>query len=122
MPSKKLTKKAVTTKSRASASKSVEKYDHVDFLVVSETRVDHYPGTVIIRSKGEEMVLEIRAGPPYLLPGRITSGIYNAIESHAPTGSDPVRARWTRLGPYYVGTWIERGMDNLFRFRLPAET
>jgi hypothetical protein len=44
MPSKKLTKKAVTSKSRASASKSVEKYDYVDFLVVSETRVDHYPG------------------------------------------------------------------------------
>jgi hypothetical protein len=75
-------------------------------------------GTVVVRPS--EMVLEIEddRGGTYLLRGRLTGGTYNAIESNAPTGARPVRARWTRLGPYYVGIWLEQDADNLFRFRL----
>lgn len=115
MPSKKLAKKAITLESRPPASKSVKKYDHVEFLVVSETRVDHYTGSVIMRSKGKEMVLEVGGvkGPPYLLPGRITSWIqcHRESRSHGPLflllASARADLRCVTFRPYQVPIYPE---------------
>jgi hypothetical protein len=98
-----------------------EKHEGLEFWILSESGASHYRGTVVLRPS--EMVLEINdeRGGTYLLPGRLTGGTYNAIETNPPPGARPVRARWTRLGPYYVGTWLEEGADNLFKFRLGLE-
>jgi hypothetical protein len=121
MPSPKKGLKRAKGVAKQSTAKG-EKHERVEFWVVAEGGASHYSGTVVVRPT--EMVLEIddQRGGTYLLSGRLTGGTYNAIESNPPIGARPVRARWTRLGPYYVGTWLEEDADNLFRFRLAPES
>lgn len=98
-----------------------ERFDGVGFEFVHTANGFDAGGTVILREG--EMVLEIpgeRAGNDlYLIQGQLRGHVYFGKESNPPIGHPPVQARWTDLGDFFVGLWVEDGYDFLFSFRLP---
>jgi hypothetical protein len=117
MPRAKPSRK-ISTNTRSKNSDTA-RFEGVEFWIISDTSADHLTGVVLVRPG--EMVLEIHQGRDglYHLPGTLAGQVYNAREKGAPDRSDPVRARWTRLGAYYIGIWVESGYEALFRFKLP---
>jgi hypothetical protein len=96
-------------------------YRDVEFLVIShEPKVYRYSGEVI--SRPNEMVLDI-ANPPhsnYLIKGILNSGFFNGNRI-VRQNENPVAAKWILLGDIYIGTWIEEGIDYIFRFKLLSD-
>jgi hypothetical protein len=92
------------------------KYDEVLFQFLSMNDVAELRGTILVR--GNQMVIDIPQNgvSTFVIVGSNQEGFY---EGHNSTRGAPiVHARWTKLGPIFVGRWVEDGVEYLFSFRL----
>jgi hypothetical protein len=98
-----------------------QRYDNVlfEFLSGADKPIASR-GMVIIRES--EMVLEIECpgDRPYLIKGKQKQDYYSGEHEGSPDDVS-VEAKWTRLDDIFIGTWIEEGIDYLFKFRLPKK-
>lgn len=96
-----------------------ERHDNVqfEFLSAGDEPVASR-GTVIVRQ--DEMVLEVEDPDerPYLIKGKRRQGFWAGRHEGLP-GDVPVEAKWTRLDDIFIGTWLQKGIDYVFMFRLP---
>ncbi len=96
-----------------------QRYDNVLFEFLSAGHeADESRGTVIVRE--HEMVLEVECADdrPYLIVGRTAPGFWAG--RHEGLSEDvSVAAKWTRFDDVFIGTWVEGGIDWVFKFRLP---
>ena len=94
-------------------------FKDVEFEFLSGTEHLSLRGTVIVRD--HEMVLDIYCPDftPYLIHGKSTGVFYSG--RHEGVQDVRVDAKWTCLDDIYIGTWVEYGMDFVFKFRLEEE-
>ena len=98
-----------------------QRYTDVQFEVVSLGGVPwSYRGTVIVRDG--EMLLEVEVPDerPYVIRGKASGDFFQGRHEGLPD-DPPVQAKWIRLDDIYIGTWLEEGIDYLFKFSLPTE-
>ena len=97
----------------------MQRHDNVRFeFLGGDDALVALRGTVIVRD--DEMVLEVecRDDRPYSIRGTPRRGFFIGRHEGLP-GDVAVEAKWTRLDDIFIGTWVEGGMDYVFKFRLP---
>ena len=98
-----------------------QRYTDVQFEIVSLAGDSYaYRGTVIVRDG--EMLLEVECPDerPYVIRGKASCDFFQG--RHEGLLGDPsVQAKWIRLDDIYIGTWLEEGIDYLFKFCLSIE-
>lgn len=91
----------------------------VEFLLLSEESAMRVSGHLIVRNG--EMVLDLTDEDDYqylFVARQNKDGAYFAEASTPASKPSRARAAWEKLGPSYVGRWLEYGEEYLFTFRV----
>jgi hypothetical protein len=101
--------------------KRARKFENVQIEFVNEEYFDTQAATVILRDDG--MVIEIEADDDdysdYTIVGHPVKHYFQGVNSAR--DMNKVLARWVKLGPLYVGTWLESGQQFFFSFEIRQE-
>lgn len=94
--------------------------EHVEFCLVNEEATTPVEADVIVRDS--EMVVDAtdENDERYVLIGKLRDGVYFAEASTGPPYQSRAQVAWAKIGPCYVGRWLEAGEEYLFTFRLAA--
>lgn len=72
-----------------------------------------------VAERPDGMTLEIQGDgpvPEYIVVGQLQGHLYQGTNVSRVPHAREVRARWTKIGTRFVGTWTEEGEDYVFWF------